>query len=340
LQANVDKVSLLVEKPMLDSKTANLMDALINPIVTKEADECRVRIARTAAEWAVRQGISGSPAANSQLVMDYFAYHKKLAESVWTAMLRVLNETDQEAYPELATELKARFDSYLRAQEEKIRAGFVVTGPPALGNEFDRVCLEIRHKYHTEIDLFQARAEAKQRRIERIPNYASLPVTNRIHVDGIDSFHKVRNVQPDAITDLLEGGYLDRSEDSIQRALEDILTVPMHKKDWGGEQNDLFTANVVVQGFRVATAFLLKGNGLKRKTLEIRDCGHNGDQLVRLVDSPAELFVIQFVGNVAESVVRDVESKMHSLHAQGKPARYCIIDGQDTARLLRAYGKI
>jgi hypothetical protein len=123
-------------------------------------------------------------------------------------------------------------------------------------------------------------------------------------------------------------------------ALEQILDVPMHKKDWGGEINDLYTANVIVNGRRTETAFLLKGNGLKRRVMEISDCGKNGDQLLRLIESPARLFVVQFVGNISESVIRDIDGKVRGARAHGKDAWYSIVDGQDTARLLRAHGKL
>jgi hypothetical protein len=95
--------------------------------------------------------------------------------------------------------------------------------------------------------------------------------------------------------------------------------------------------NIVVNGARRATAFLLKGNGLRSKTMEISDCGKNGDQLVRLFESPAELFIVQFVGNVSEAIIKDVEGKVEQQRAKGKPTCYCIINGQNTARLLHAY---
>ena len=152
-------------------------------------------------------------------------------------------------------------------------------------------------------------------------------------------FQKVRDVNPASVSDLLKEGYLDRSEDSVQMALEQILVVPMHKKDWGGETNDLYTANVLINGARHETAFVLKGNGLKKKLMEIRDCGANGDQLLRLVDSPAKLFVVQFVGNVSEAVIKDLAGKIEHRRSMGREAWYLVMDGQDTARLLRAYGK-
>lgn len=161
----------------------------------------------------------------------------------------------------------------------------------------------------------------------------------RLHIDEIDSFSSIRSVAPSAVSDLLKDGYLDVSEDTVQKALEEILNVPVHKKDWGGEINDLYTANVVVAGRRVETAFLLKGNGLRKNRMEISDCGTNGDQLVRLVDSPARLFVVQFVGNIAENLIRDIHGKVMRLRGSGVDAAYCVVDGQDTARLLRAYGK-
>jgi hypothetical protein len=176
-------------------------------------------------------------------------------------------------------------------------------------------------------------------RQQNLREYTDLPQGLRLFVEDIESFRKVRDVNPAQVADILDGGYLDRPEDSIQMALEQTLDVPMHKKDWGGEINDLYTSNVIVNGGRVETAFLLKGNGLRKRTLEIRDCGANGDQLVRLMESPARLFVVQFVGNVSESVIRDIEGKVEAARAKGREAWYCIMDGQDTARVLRAYGK-
>ncbi len=169
--------------------------------------------------------------------------------------------------------------------------------------------------------------------------YTDLPVTSRLYVEDIDSFAKVRDVNPDAVANLLKsGGFFDVSEETVQVGIERILNEPFHKKDWGGEYNDLYTSNMVVNGARRATAFLLKGNGLQIPSLEIKHCGKNGDQLVRLFESPADLFVVQYVGNVSEAIIKDVEGKIEQLKARGKQVAYCIINGLDTARLLHAYG--
>jgi hypothetical protein len=162
----------------------------------------------------------------------------------------------------------------------------------------------------------------------------------RIHVEDIDNFAKVRNVNPNTVARFLQNGYLDQSEDAIQMALESILGVAFHKKDWGGESNDLYTANVRLNGLRTPTAFLLKGNGLKTRTMEVKHCGKNGDQVMRLFQGPAALFVIQFVGNISEALIHHAEGEVARLKLAGREAYFVILDGQDTARLMHAYGKL
>jgi len=85
---------------------------------------------------------------------------------------------------------------------------------------------------------------------------------------------------------------------------------------------------------------MLKGHGLRGRIMEIKHCGVNGDQLLRLCNSPARLFVIQFVGRISEAVVSDIDGKVRQARSEGREAWYCIMDGQDTARVLRAYGEL
>jgi hypothetical protein len=163
----------------------------------------------------------------------------------------------------------------------------------------------------------------------------------RVVIDEIDSFSNVLQVKPRDVADLIDdNGRLNLPEDDVQRALEQILNEPFHKTDWGGEDNDLYTMNVMLAGKRVAAAFALNGPGKSSRLLHIKHCGHNGDQIVRLFRSPAQLFVIQSVGTIGEDVAQDVEDKAMLRQHRGLEVHYCIINGQETARLLRAYGKI
>ena len=174
-----------------------------------------------------------------------------------------------------------------------------------------------------------------------LPQYTDLPMQDRLYVEEIDSFQKVRDINPAMVAGFLQNGFLDWTENDVQLALEQILGVSFHKEDWAGEVNDLYTANVVVNGTRRATGFLLKGPGIgNEKEMTIADCGKNGDQLVRLFTTPADLFIVQYIGRIAEMLIKDVQGKVTELHSQGKTVHFLIIDGQDTARLLYAYGKL
>jgi hypothetical protein len=197
------------------------------------------------------------------------------------------------------------------------------------------------YKYQSMVRQFQFFIRGLEKiRQTSLGQYTDLPIQDRLYVEDIDSFQKVRDVNPAMVTDFLKNGFLSLSEDRVQLALEQILNVSFHKKDWGGEVNDLYTANVVVSGTRRATAFLLKGPGIGKKEMTIADCGKNGDQLVRLFSTPADLFVVQYVGPMADLLVKDVQGKTAELRAQGKAAHFLIIDGQDTARLFHAFGKL
>jgi hypothetical protein len=162
----------------------------------------------------------------------------------------------------------------------------------------------------------------------------------RLYVENIDNFSRVRDVKPSMVAHLLIDGCLNVAENIVKTALEEILQVPHHRKDSCVELDDIYTANVTVRGRLLATAFMLKGPGIGTKEMDIKHCGSKGNQLVRLFDAPAELFVIQFIGRIAETVVKDVEGKVTARRAQGKPAQFLIMEGQDTARVLHAYGKL
>jgi hypothetical protein len=162
----------------------------------------------------------------------------------------------------------------------------------------------------------------------------------RLYVENIDNFSLVRDVRSSMVAHLLKDGCMDAAENVVKMALEQILDVPFHRKDSPAELDDIYTANVIVNGRRHATAFMLKGPGIGTKEMDIKHCGSKGSQLVHLFDAPAKLFVVQFTGRIAETVVKDVEGKVTARRAQGKPAQFLIMEGQDTARVLYAYGKL
>ena len=159
----------------------------------------------------------------------------------------------------------------------------------------------------------------------------------RISVDDIDSFRQVQTVSPHEVAHLVP---VTLSEADIKQGIAQILGEPFVPKDWGGEIADLFSAQFMFQGKRAAGGFLLKGPGVKG-TLTIGRLGKNGDQVVRLTSTSLELYVVQFVGPIAQAVVDHVEAHVRQAAQRAcQPRYYCIIDGTDTARLLKAYGQL
>lgn len=155
-----------------------------------------------------------------------------------------------------------------------------------------------------------------------------------VHVPQIDSFEKMKTIQ-DSLTkaslDLLK----NVPEADVKAAFAEIINEPMVPKDWGGEASDLFSSRVVLDGQRISTALLLKGPA-KFHPMTPADLGKNGDQIGRLFGEPADLLVLQHCHEVTVGVRKQMRAYAQQM---GNPRRFCIIDGYDTLRILKAYGK-
>lgn len=131
---------------------------------------------------------------------------------------------------------------------------------------------------------------------------------------------------------------LDILEDDIKKYFVRLVGECVAEGDWGGETNDLI-ARAVVNGHECATAFFLKGRSVKRP-LEMRDCGKRGDQIDRLFTAPADIFVIQHVHQIRESVRTSARNHVERLRQRGSYAQVCFLDGSDLARILCGLGVI
>ena len=122
-------------------------------------------------------------------------------------------------------------------------------------------------------------------------------------------------------------------ESKVKEAFASLLSEPT-KKDWGGEANDHFSANVSVRDRRRTAAFLLKGpSQFREMTLEM--CGKRADQIHRMVDSDADISVVQhahLIGAVVRRTLREL-----TVRPGDSRRKYCLIDGQATYRILKAY---
>lgn len=154
----------------------------------------------------------------------------------------------------------------------------------------------------------------------------------RITIDDFPVFSKVKKVRSVPSIALLP-------ERRLKSGMARILGEKGRFQDWGGERSDLNTTRVLMEGKRREAAFAFKGPGT-RGVLTPAKMGKNGDQIQRLVLSPAEIFIIQYQGQIAESV-REQLAQLAQLKSyfEEKKVWYGIIDGQDTKRLIAAYSQ-
>jgi hypothetical protein len=122
-------------------------------------------------------------------------------------------------------------------------------------------------------------------------------------------------------------------EAHVKKSIASLLKEPT-KSDWGGEEDDHFSANVTVAGERCTAAFLLKGPTNFREMTPAM-CGKNGDQIYRMTKTGADISIIQHAHLIGAAVRETLRSMVVT---PGRPRKFCVMDGQATYRLLKAYG--
>jgi hypothetical protein len=156
-----------------------------------------------------------------------------------------------------------------------------------------------------------------------------------IYPDQIDNFSRIRNLAYSTPSlEILR----NISEQQVTTAFAEIIGEPDVQKGWAGERSDLFTANLRFEGQRMSAAFMFKGpaGGKKFKPMDLSDLGKRGDQIVRLATEPADILVIQHCHKVTVAVRSMLRAFANQI---GHQRKYCVINGYDTLRILRAYGK-
>jgi hypothetical protein len=119
----------------------------------------------------------------------------------------------------------------------------------------------------------------------------------------------------------------------VKKSIASLLKEPA-KSDWGGEENDHFSANVTVAERRRTAAFLLKGPA-RFQEMTPAMCGRTGDQIYRLTKAGADISIIQHAHLIGTAVRETLRSMVVT---PGRPRKFCVMDGQITYRLLKAYG--
>ena len=157
--------------------------------------------------------------------------------------------------------------------------------------------------------------------------------------EDIAQFSKMNDVSVDNADEWMRA-MRNMPEKKIKQAFASLLCEPT-KKDWGGESNDHYSANVMVDGHRKTAAFLLKGPGggkwFKEMTPDM--CGKKADQVHRLTDSSADISIVQHCHLIGQRVRETLRcfTVPPGRTKNGNARKYCLIDGQATYRILKAY---
>jgi hypothetical protein len=159
--------------------------------------------------------------------------------------------------------------------------------------------------------------------------------TFEIHAENIDEFSECRKIMPPALA-VWQSQMKNLPEKVIKARLADLLG-DTTGKDWGGEQMDHFTPALHIGGKRVTAAFLLKGPARFSPMTLSSNQGKANDQLYRLATVQADLLIVQHAHDI-DHKVRHVLAALARYAYQ--PRYYCFIDGKDTYRILKAYGKL
>src|SRR3989338_11667705 len=163
--------------------------------------------------------------------------------------------------------------------------------------------------------------------------FRTKPQVKQIYIDDIDSFKKVKAMKTANASTVQK-----MAERTINDGICSILN-QTGKKDWGGERNDIYSNKILLRSKRKSAAFALKGKAIKTKLVPGK-MGKNGDQIQRLFETTADIYLVVHNREIDDRVV-DLMQK-HALQksiANNKQIYFCIIDGDDLARLFVAYPK-
>lgn len=155
-----------------------------------------------------------------------------------------------------------------------------------------------------------------------------------VFAGDISEFSRCKEATPPG-ADKWSGTMRSLSEQEVKRRLCAILG-DLPKLDWAGEQDDHFAASLHLGAQQVTAAFLLKGPAQFRE-MTPDFLGARADQIYRLACTPAQMLVVQHCHHISEAVRATLRAFAVTPH---NPRRYCLIDGKETYRILKAYGQI
>ena len=175
--------------------------------------------------------------------------------------------------------------------------------------------------------------------------YADVDMFGRVNADSlqvwpheIDEFARLNDSKGASANARRKIGEL--SEDDVKAAFAALIGEPYVPKDWGGERSDLNTTRLRLDGAPLEASFVFKGPGAPKKMV-IATLGKNGDQIARALTEEPDLVVVQHYGAIDATVRHMLERYcFFETYGRRKQTRWMVLDGETTAQLLDAYGKL
>lgn len=240
----------------------------------------------------------------------------ELMKATGLGRVHLLNEGRKLAGNQIVTQVKVggrtayEKDEFFVHHKDKVLA---LVDDPSKGTKYPTK-QEPRVRGKTTVQILVARSQLPQ------------PIT----IDDVESFAAVKGVSAPGVrvSDLLE--------ERVKRFLQKVIGETYAFQDWGGERNDLYTNKLRFRGRRRGAAFALKGRATTGP-LTPKKLGKNGDQLGRLFTSEAELFFVVYHSKIDEAVTQQMRAFAVARAISGARVYYCLIDGDDLARLVAAY---
>lgn len=162
-------------------------------------------------------------------------------------------------------------------------------------------------------------------------------VINQVFIDDFDDFKEyLMKAPPESIEKkFLESAFL---EDDVENVFLEILKEPYKEQDSGSETRDLYTDKLYINKKRHSAVIMFKGRGVKG-TLKLKNCGKNGDQLLKLAKNTfSQVYIVQHVNKIEPDILETLRDHLFA-HSKANNIKICLIDGLDTARILKGYGK-
>lgn len=153
-----------------------------------------------------------------------------------------------------------------------------------------------------------------------------------ISIDDIDSFSKIRSQS------LARKILSPLPERKLKGAFAKIIGEQGSFKDWGGERSDLYSTKLRIGSRRVRAAIAFKGKATRGKLVPGK-MGKNGDQINRLFDEPAQVFLVVYGGQIDSSIISQMQAFAIGTAITGRRVWYGVVDNSDISRLASAYPK-